>query len=56
MSRKSLQGLENSYLGALQYAAHHKTALTLVQFACCERLDTQELEELREHLEARGIE
>jgi hypothetical protein len=55
MNRKWLRWYESQYLKALSYAVVYDCNLTVEQFAAAHALESDELEQLREHLEFNGI-
>ena len=55
MNRKALEALGLRYLKALDYATFYHCDLSVDQFAAAMCLDPDEAEELREHLERKGV-
>ena len=55
MTRKGLYSYEALYMKALAYAVVYGCGLTVEQFGAAYFLDADELEQLRLHLESRGV-
>jgi hypothetical protein len=55
MNRKWLRWYEERYMAALAYAQVYGCNLSVEQFAAAHALDTDELDQLRAHLESHGV-
>jgi hypothetical protein len=55
MNRKVLLAYEAQYFRALAYAVVYGCGLSVEQFAAAHGLDREELEQLRDHLAAKGV-